>query len=262
MGDERAVTITNIHSVLKIKKDYPAGTVADYSAKSGCPTHELVFRLYGAVETSFDGVVLQNEKDTVEFLPKFGGQRYSVKTLQPGACIDVLFDSDAPLFAQARCLRGSAELGALFAQLHKVWLKKERNYYHKAMSLLYRILSELCLGAAAEAGSSPRSRKIAPGLDYLDEHFCEPDICFEEVAALCSMSYSYFRRLFKECVGVPPVNYVLHKKIEYAGELLTSRQYRVGEVAQLVGMSDVYYFSRKFRELTGKTPSQHARSRP
>lgn len=87
----------------------------------------------------------------------------------------------------------------------------------------------------------------------MENYFCE---CLRaaELASLCSMSETNFRRKFKEYFGQPPHDYQIGLKIRRAKELLLERKYMVGQVARLVGFDDVNYFSRLFKKRIGVSP--------
>lgn len=89
--------------------------------------------------------------------------------------------------------------------------------------------------------------------EYMENYFCE---CLRaaELASLCSMSETNFRRKFKEYFGQPPHDYQIGLKIRRAKELLLERKYMVGQVARLVGFDDVNYFSRLFKKRIGVSP--------
>ncbi len=250
------ITVTDIHSVLFVKKNNPPGKIDIYTPPNGMPRHEIIFRVKGAVITDFDGAMLHNSVGTVQFLPKGTGKElYRVQTLETGECIDVFFDTKEPLWEKAFCIetQHSSELRMLFGEINRVWFQKEEGYFCHAMSLLYKILS-LVRQSFVLQRKGPHEGKIRAGIDYLNERFCQETIDYEEVAALCGMSYSYFRRLFSLCMGTAPAKYVTDKKIAYAKELLASGRYKVTEVAAITGFSDLYYFSHTFKKLTGYAP--------
>ncbi len=257
MEQDRFLTVTAIKGAFKIRNGYPAGTVKSYSG-NGLPGYELVYRTYGEVHTEFDNAVLSHTKDTIQFLPKGGGQHYFVTTIDPGECIDIYFDTDLPLFDRPICFSGSAELRSLFIKCSKLWLDKKEGYRYQAMILMYQILDQITMQQSPQKKPrfQPHYRKIQPGVEYLNEHFCEEKANFHALAKQCNMSYSYFRRLFEQCMGVPPAKYVIQKKLAYAKELFASGHYRVSDVAQITGFSDVYYFSRVFKAQLHLTPTE------
>ncbi len=255
MINEKDITVTKITNVLYIKKNNPHGKIDNYGI---LPTYELIYRICGEVKTSFDGIILENRKGSVQFLPKGGGKtEYRVETIETGECIDVFFDTDIPLSEKAFCKvsRFTGEIKNLFEKLYDAWLKKEDGYYYKAMSLLYRIL-ELIKISLKDESNNQHYKKIAAGIEYLNENFCRSDINFEFVSELCGISYSYFRRLFTECMGSSPNKYILDKRIERAKELLSSKQFNINEISEALGFSDIYYFSHIFKKYTGVSPSK------
>ncbi len=248
--------VTNINSVLYVNKKRPVGNIDNYEMLS---SHEIVFRLKGEVETNLDGSVLNHKCGTIEYLPKGSGKKkYIVETIETGKCIDIFFDTDVPLFDKPTLIdsKYSSELRLLFTEINKIWFKKDTGYYFKALSVLYKILYLIQKDSENGIGQNPYFKKIKSGVEYLNENYCDHNIDYEYVASLCDMSYSYFRRLFLNCMGVSPAKYVVNKKIEYSKELLSSKQYSISEIAGIVGFKDVYYFSHTFKKLTGYAPSK------
>ena len=74
------------------------------------------------------------------------------------------------------------------------------------------------------------------------------------------ISYDRFRYIFKQETGVSPGVYRIHKKLEKARELLTSHQYKVYEVAQMLGYPDAYSFSKQFSRFVGMSPKGYTRA--
>ncbi|MGV3487589.1 MAG: response regulator [Tuberibacillus sp.] len=99
---------------------------------------------------------------------------------------------------------------------------------------------------------------ISDMIDYIDQHYSE-SISLQEFAAQHYMSDSYLSRLFKKQVGQTFSDYIMHKRIEKAKELLTMTALKTYEVASIVGYQDQRYFSQIFRKATGLTPSEYRR---
>ena len=97
--------------------------------------------------------------------------------------------------------------------------------------------------------------KIRKGVRYIEENYTS-DFLISEAAKLCGMSPGYFRRLFVDLKGMSPVGYRNKLRIQKSIELLKSGQYNVTEAGQAVGIDDVKYFSKLFRQTTGALPSK------
>jgi AraC family transcriptional regulator, arabinose operon regulatory protein len=84
-----------------------------------------------------------------------------------------------------------------------------------------------------------------------------PAFTMREAAESLGMAYDVFRRRFKKFVGVSPIEYQLHCRIEQACTLL--HQHSVKETADLLDYSDPFVFSRQFKKITGSSPRQYQR---
>lgn len=71
---------------------------------------------------------------------------------------------------------------------------------------------------------------------------------------------SYLSSLFKKETGMTLTEYVNARRVDYAIFLLNSTSMQIQTIAQHCGLTDVNYFTRTFRRLTGKTPTQYRQS--
>jgi len=74
-----------------------------------------------------------------------------------------------------------------------------------------------------------------------------------QMATFCNLSEAHFRRLFKVRTGVSPKTYQDQVRIEKAKELLQNG-FSVRMVSEILGYSDPYHFSRRFKEVLGFSP--------
>ncbi|SHE86856.1 AraC family transcriptional regulator [Dysgonomonas macrotermitis] len=88
------------------------------------------------------------------------------------------------------------------------------------------------------------------------EHY-HTSILPEEVAQRVNMSYSWFRRIFKQYTGFAPAQYILELKIQKSKELLTNTMMTSQEVAFAVGFDNSDYFCSTFKRKTGYTPIKY-----
>ena len=71
------------------------------------------------------------------------------------------------------------------------------------------------------------------------------------------MSYSSFRRFFKQYTGFTPAQYVLELKINKSKELLTNTDSSCQEIAFEMGFNTPSHFNMIFKKKTGMTPHQY-----
>lgn len=83
------------------------------------------------------------------------------------------------------------------------------------------------------------------------------NISVEELASLCNVSISTFKREFKKIYDCPPASYMKRKKLEKAKEQLEMTDKRIKEIAFECGFIDVSHFSKCFGEEYGQNPSSY-----
>jgi AraC-like DNA-binding protein len=98
--------------------------------------------------------------------------------------------------------------------------------------------------------------RITAAKEYLDSHFTEAG-CLDGAAGICGVSRRRFCDIFVSRCGITPGRYVTVQRTEYAKKLLSSKELSVGNVAELCGFSDVYYFSKVFKREVGVPPSEY-----
>ena len=173
---------------------------------------------------------------------------------------------------------------SLFTRAEKAWKEKRPAYEEKCLEILYAALAALKEGDAYSP--SAHKRLLAPAAEYIHEHYAEKRLYGAQLAALCGVSETYFRRLFLEVYGVTPVAYVNALRVQRAKDLLSERGAQIekngdnrgddrgdnaekqsgqrkrrevctiGEIAELCGFPDVFYFTRLFKKATGTPPAK------
>ena len=156
-------------------------------------------------------------------------------------------------------LRDAALMSSLFSEAERIWTLKKTAYYPRCMSILYRIFAELERESAYV--SSPGREKLRSALACLESRISDPTLSVDDLADAAGMSRSYFAKLFSEVYRVPPAKYITMIRLEKAKALLTEGGLSVGEVAESVGYSSLYYFSSAFRREIGVCPTDFAAGR-
>ena len=258
---DKNMVVTNIRAVVL----YDSSTFAtheNYSANLPCC--ELIYNLKGESIVNFAGRTITETDDCIRYLPKGNrskGSKYTVDIIKPGKCIDVFFDTNSlnPKEMLFIDFYKNPSIRNMFIKMQKIWYAKHDGYYHKCMSLIYTVLSEI-----EQIDRSYLSDKkysiIKPAIEYIDNNFMSGDIDCSFLSNLCGVSYSYFKRLFLMKFQLSPIKYITKKRISYACDLLVSNKYSVSDIASMTGYSDVYYFSRVFKENTGMSPLEYKKN--
>lgn len=124
-----------------------------------------------------------------------------------------------------------------------------------AISGLYRLLAIFEANADNQNGRSA-AMAIQPAVAYLEQHYAER-IDSQELAALCHMSPSQLRRIFHEVHGIPPMQYKRNLIFKVAKRLLKTGDFKIGEIADMLGFNDIYEFSHFFIKMAGISPREY-----
>ena len=144
----------------------------------------------------------------------------------------------------------------IFCQLRDEHVANKPFKKEVCTSLLLRFLSHAArnakyLSQGIDIKLTKRMNKICQMME--NEYFNNKSI--EYYANKCSLSIDRFSHAFKESVGVSPKQYLQKLKVDNACRLLQNIDLTVGEVANIVGISDANYFSKLIKRYTGNPPS-------
>jgi AraC family transcriptional regulator len=104
-------------------------------------------------------------------------------------------------------------------------------------------------------GALPQG-KLRTVVEYVEEHL-DASLTLERMAAAAHLSVYHFARQFKAATGLPPHQYVIMRRVEWAKRLLQGgTDLSLAEVAAGAGFSDQSQFSHHFKRLIGVTPRQ------
>ena len=149
---------------------------------------------------------------------------------------------------EIRWLIGSTSVAAAFANMNSPEEMKE--WFQK---LLERII---------ESHSYRDTRKrdiplVTKSCGYLREHSRDNQLTQAAVAEALGVTPAYLSDLFKKSMGISMMNYLTMLRLENARALLSGRpELSIRSIAQEVGYSDEFYFSRSFKKYYGVSPSQ------
>ena len=132
--------------------------------------------------------------------------------------------------------------------------KKDENKYHVCLSMIYDVLSMLEI-----SGRENRTENFAKSaIRFMTENLGDASLSNEKIAASLNVSTVYFRKMFTEKLGTPPMKYLRGMRVEKARELLRVPNANISEIAEKTGYSSVYSFSRVFSKECGMPASKYA----
>lgn len=158
-------------------------------------------------------------------------------------------------------------LGGKVRRILDIMRNTEEFYQEEAAGLLTALLAGIArnnqeTSEKEESGleDSKFSVMIAQTLQYISTHYAEP-IKVKELASICHISETHFRRIFSSYMNMSPLEYINQVRIRMACEHLKRTDEPIAEIAVKCGFSTNSTFNRNFKQLLGVTPMEW-RKRP
>lgn len=121
----------------------------------------------------------------------------------------------------------------------------------------YEVLEKLTNHLLASKLHGNTKDSVLPAIFYLDSHVLD-NVSIPQLAQMCLLNESAFRKAFKAYTGMNPAQYRMHTKISKAKLLLRSTsEIPIEEIAESLGFYDNAYFHKVFVKTTGQTPKQY-----
>ena len=217
----------------------------------------------GEAVLSWQGTTLTLKEAETCFLPA-GEKDCSLKVDAQARCLWVALEGQlAPMVVRkmGALLHMPLKQGALPSQMYLAKQIVQVMVRHSGTSDATYPLQHLMYGMLASHWGQPvamdamLSHEIAKVVDTLRANQYKDNFSLAEMAAISRMPMETFRKRFVSEVGMPPLSYVLHCKMERAKELLREQGYTVRQAGVEVGMQDPYHFSKQFKNIVGISPS-------
>lgn len=93
-------------------------------------------------------------------------------------------------------------------------------------------------------------------IKYIEKNIAK-NITIEELASMACLHPNYFIRIFKKHFGTSPIQYINKRRIEETKRLLICTNLTLTEICSMVGIADIYYLSKMFKDFTGIAPSNY-----
>ena len=160
--------------------------------------------------------------------------------------------------------KSSAESGALIASLaegapyHTVVLEETTaSGGQKLPEMLQEARNMMASGMCRTLHRQGESGKLAGDIEvYIREHLGEA-LSIQNICDVFSISASYLTQIFRKHIQKTFVEYIKEQRIEEAKKMMKEHpQMPIKDIAQQLGFSDQFYFSKVFRAAAGVPPSE------
>lgn len=157
------------------------------------------------------------------------------------------------------------QVNVLFQHALDVAFAEERGHQQMLGGIAEMLCSEFYYSLQSSQGDLSESKGydvniVSEGRRMIRNRL-EEDISIQEIAQELRISYSSFRKYFKRYTGYSPSYYQQFLRLQMAKELLQNTNASVADVAYRFQFVSPDYFSYRFKEVLGVSPSTFKRKR-
>ncbi|MBN1555300.1 MAG: helix-turn-helix transcriptional regulator [Phycisphaerae bacterium] len=151
------------------------------------------------------------------------------------------------------------DIGKIVMRLEEIIVAWKGNSPGKELEvkgLLLQLLSPFLAAGDRNKQEDRREelRRFSPVLQYIDANL-HRRITLAELAGLFHRAPTYFSRQFVKAMGIPPMRYVLRRRIERGQQVLWNSDETLESIAGQLAFSDAFHFSKTFKRVAGLSPS-------
>lgn len=126
---------------------------------------------------------------------------------------------------------------------------------NQELSMLLTLIMEQSWHPQEQNSLPPKRSLIVSVKEYLDQNY-NLKITLDELSKAFYINKYYLAKTFKEQYGLSIHSYLLNVRITKAKQLLRFSDKKVEEIGQECGLGAAHYFSSKFKEVEGVSPSR------
>ena len=220
------------------------------------PCWAMAIKLAGSTEYTCKHKKTISNAQSVILLPK--GIDYTWVS-HGGECIMIEFECNVDYDAIVDfSVADNKIIAELAEKIERIRAKNDALSKVKSMEWLYKIFVIL-VEKEIHYIPSAKAELIRKSIDYIHGNYSNPRITISYLSDISDMSEIYFRKIFTTVYGISPMKYVNIMRMNKAKEILGSDYNTIESVANSVGYSNVYHFSKMFKQYFGTAPSNFAK---
>ena len=245
---EKDLAIQKIHTVFE--GEFNPGQLEN---AKGRHSDAFCIYLYGKAKYNFDAYSFTVSAGDVFFLAK--GSKYSIEVFEKTKYVCVDFDFSTCDTIRQSCLFSgiSSSVRNDFSKLFRICHSNDPIRTPLVFSVLYSIYYE---GLKTQNANYSRSCELFSIMTaYIIDNYADPDLSVSDLVRLTGISDVHIRRIFKANANTTPIHYINFIRLEQAENMLKSSNFTITEIAESVGFTDPFYFSRLFKRSFGISPT-------
>lgn len=215
----------------------------------------FVYVFSGSAVYSFDSYSFTAQSGNIMLLSKDNSYTIDVETELRYICVDFDFEPSEKIRKSEVFSNLSADIKNIATRLLRVWLQKNLWCLAETQSLTIHIYAE-CIKSSAKTYAH-NSQTVYKAINYITEHYTDPELSMPEIAAHIGISEVHLRRIFHAAVNTTPLRYINNLRLKHAKDMLRHSNCGIAETAQVSGFSSPYYFSKFFRKEVGISPKEY-----
>jgi AraC-like DNA-binding protein len=222
---------------------------------------DITYIVKGKARYTIEGTIHELEPGDILCLTDGMEKKAVTYPQNPMHCFSVNFNSLYPVKSGLPSFPVISRIGLrkdiidLFRELTISWSGQQSGYITKTRALLLLILHRLSEILVYNIDSSSGDYRINKAIHAIALHYSDK-LTVKGLAAQVRLNEAYFGRLFKQETGMTVNHYIMRIRVRNAENMLQTGNYKVHEVAEHCGFSDVVHFYRSFRDLRGFPPSR------
>lgn len=108
----------------------------------------------------------------------------------------------------------------------------------------------------SETNELAGGKRLAYVVQYIRKNIRNP-LTIKELSKKACMSESHFYKVFKQEMGISPIDFINEERIDFASKLMSDDSCNLTEVFLACGFTNRSYFNRLFKRFKGISPSNY-----
>ncbi len=211
----------------------------------------IIVVLCGKIRFDFEDISIECDKDHAIFIPQ--GASYSFFCSEYAESLLFNFKTLSDDFSPAEIKGINHSVAEEYHRRISNLTSKVHPSIHLIMGAFYEFMSYIF---PIEEKIDNAEEFVINAEKIISKNFSNPKFNIEDLANEINISNVYLRKLFVRYRNMPPSKYITKIRMEKAKLFLTESK-SVSETALMVGYSDIYQFSRAFKNHTGLSPTNY-----